>query len=97
MAEYNIERILEPRINIEFGCWYLYWLHGQFDEQDTIFAAYNAGNGRVSGWLRDERYSTDGRTLHHIPFNETRTYVQRVNTAMPIYKVLLSIVGRFMP
>jgi len=96
MSDYNEERITEPRVNIELGCWYLNWLYGQFEAQDTVFAAYNAGNGRVSGWLRDDRYSSDGITLEHIPFPETRNYVQRVNAAMPVYRMLLTIFGRFL-
>jgi soluble lytic murein transglycosylase len=98
MTEYNNDRILEPEINIELGCWYLSWLYIQFDgEWDTVLAAYNAGNGRVSQWLRDPEYSVDGRTLYHIPYTETRNYVQRVNSRMQIYRLLLAVFGRFLP
>jgi soluble lytic murein transglycosylase len=98
MTDYNAANITAPRVNIELGCWYLSWLHGHFDgEADTALAAYNAGQGRVAQWLRDAELSSDGRTLDYIPYNETRNYVNRVNTAMPIYRLLLVVFGRFLP
>jgi soluble lytic murein transglycosylase len=52
---------------------------------DTALAAYNAGRGNVQKWLKDPRYSSDGKTLIYIPFRETRNYVKRVNAALDLY------------
>ncbi|MCL2618043.1 MAG: hypothetical protein FWD98_03205, partial [Defluviitaleaceae bacterium] len=51
-------------------------------------ASYNAGTGRVRGWLGDPQFSTDGATLDHIPFEETRTYIRRVLFNERVYTVL---------
>ena len=85
--------LVDPRTNIELGSWYLRDLIDRFEVLDTALAAYNAGRGRVAGWLRDESLSSDGVNLDHIPFGETRRYVERVNNAMPIYRTLLTIFG----
>jgi soluble lytic murein transglycosylase len=54
-------------------------------------AAYNAGPGRVRQWIRDFG-DPRGHDLNMvdwiemIPFNETRTYVQRVLENLQIYR-----------
>ncbi len=82
------ERIYEPAINIDRGTWYLAYLYRQFGSWDVAAAAYNAGYGRVSGWLGDANYSSDGKTLDYIPIDETRRYVERVMEAAEIYSEL---------
>lgn len=73
------DRIFEPRINLDYGCWYMRYLLDRFDgETATAIAAYNAGPGIVAQWLEDTAYSADGRTLKTIPYNETAHYVERV-------------------
>ena len=79
-----------PAYNIRMGTYYLRLLLNMFDVQDTALAAYNAGMGNVRNWLEDPRYSDDGKTLHTIPFLETRNYVERVNRYMEIYRELYS-------
>ena len=54
-------------------------------------AAYNAGPGRVRQWLHDfgdPRGRDIGMVdwIEMIPFNETRTYVQRVLENLQIYR-----------
>ena len=77
--------------NIEIGTKYLAWLYLQFENWDTVYAAYNAGIGRLIGtedelgWLEDPEYSDDGKTLKYIPFAETRNYVRSVKAASDTY------------
>ena len=82
------EYLFLPAYNIRMGTFYLRRLLDYFGEQDTALAAYNGGWGNVSNWLQDPQFSLDGRTLHHIPFTETRNYVERVNQYMEIYREL---------
>ena len=82
------EYLFLPAYNIRMGTFYLRRLLDYFGEQNTALAAYNGGWGNVSSWLQDPQYSLDGRTLHHIPFTETRNYVERVNQYMEIYREL---------
>jgi len=85
---FHVDDLYNPAYNIRMGTYYLRLLLNMFEEQDTALAAYNAGMGNVGNWLQDEQYSADGRTLHTIPFSETRYYVPRVNRYMEIYREL---------
>lgn len=94
LADYSYDNIMEPRINIELGCWYLRTLMRQFGQDtDVALAAYNAGSGNVEQWLLDKSLSSDGKRLENIPFGETRRYVERVNAAIPIYRLMLRYLG----
>ncbi len=75
VGEYDL---CEPETNIRFGCFYLDYLKARFDG-DNVYAAYNAGEGNVRLWLE----SGGG-----IAFEETRTYVSRVNLYRKIYSFL---------
>ena len=80
------EKLYEPEINIMIGCCYLNYLNKLFDgETETAIAAYNAGPGNVSEWLKNPEYSSDGKTLINIPFPETDTYVAKVLKRQKIY------------
>ncbi len=79
------ERMLDVGRNIDVGVKYLAYLNSVFGDMNTAIAAYNAGPGNVSGWLADQRYSADGKTLSDIPFPETRNYLRRVNEALNTY------------
>lgn len=69
----------------------LYLLDQQFGDRDTALAAYNAGQGRVKGWLADSRYSDDGVTLREIPFPETAAYGRKIQQAQEMYQELYQI------
>jgi len=92
LNDFDISDIFEPEINILIGCWYLNRLTKQFgDETDVVLAAYNAGSGNVSNWLESPQYSGDGKTLSHVPFGETRGYIQKVNGNLRIYNFLFEL------
>lgn len=86
--EYYEDMVEVPELNIKMGCWYLAYLEEHYGNIETALAAYNAGMGNVSGWLKNERYSKDGATLSYIPYGETRRYVDRVKKLVLIYKKL---------
>ena len=78
----------DETVNVEFGCYYLKYLTNKFKITDTAIAAYNAGEGNVSLWLKNSEYSNDGKTLKYIPFLETREYVKKINQTFSKYKKL---------
>ena len=79
----------DPEMNIRIGCWYLNWLLDKFDGvTETALAGYNAGHGNVDKWLADEAMSADGITLEEIPFEETRSYVKKVQLVQKMYQYI---------
>ena len=77
-----------PEINIAYGSWYLRYLLDRYDGNHVLaLAAYNGGEGKVDEWVqaardRGERF----RAADHIPFPETRDYVERVIEARRAYR-----------
>jgi soluble lytic murein transglycosylase len=77
-----------PQVNIAYGSWYLRYLLDKYDGREVLaLAAYNAGQGNVDAWLADvgargERF----RAADHIPFPETRDYVEKVLAAREDYR-----------
>jgi len=78
--------LFDPETNIEMGCWYLKRLINNYDDVDTALAAYNAGSGNVSSWIREG--GTGELDTESIPFAETKKYIERVNKYMKIYDFL---------
>lgn len=72
------DEIMDPENNIDYGVWLLNYLYGLYGNWETCYAAYNAGYGTVSRWLRDPMYSNDGITLYSIPYEETKNYVEKI-------------------
>ncbi len=69
-----------PEVNIDYGIWLLSYLYGEFGEWGTVYAAYNAGPNAVKKWLDNPEYSTDGKTLYKIPYEETSSYREKVSS-----------------
>ena len=77
----------ENALNISIGCAYLRYLIDKYKGcTDTALAAYNAGEGNVSDWLRQQ--GGESVILSAIPFGETQRYVETVNKRFKIYKFL---------
>ncbi|HXG27393.1 MAG TPA: transglycosylase SLT domain-containing protein [Nevskiales bacterium] len=76
---YHGERtLLEPAANLRLGAEYLRQMRDRFSGNMAMAtAAYNAGPHRVQGWRPHARLPADV-WVENIPFDETRTYVQRV-------------------
>lgn len=90
LSEYDY---MEPETNIRLGCFVLSTLISKYQNIDTALAAYNAGGGNVDKWLASSEYSSDGKTLRKIPFNETRYYVEKVNLYVDKYRNHVSLDG----
>ena len=86
----------DPGYNARLGTAYLDELISEFGHNYVLVAAaYNAGPGRVRGWI--ESYG-DPRSagvdvvdwIEKIPFRETRNYVMRVTESLVIYRARLA-------
>jgi soluble lytic murein transglycosylase len=70
--------LLNPRVNVPLGAAQLRMLHDRFNGQTPVaLAGYNAGPNAAARWLPPEAIDAD-IWVENIPYNETRTYVQRV-------------------
>ena len=86
---YAFERMYDPESNITFGCWYLNYLSRLFGgDVVCVTCAYHAGQGTVTSWLSDSRYSPDGvhLSLELLPEGPTRLYAERVTRDYGIYQ-----------
>jgi soluble lytic murein transglycosylase len=87
-TRFTHEDLATPQINIAYGSWYLRFLLDHYEgELVPALAAYNAGLNKVDEWwrgaaARGERFDV----ARHIPFPETRGYVQRVLAARSRYQ-----------
>ena len=84
----DYSKATDPETNIKYGCYLYGYLFSEFGRVQEALAAYHAGIGNVQKWLRDERYSSDGKTLHTIPFPTTSKYVKKVMITENIYQKL---------
>ena len=96
LTDYHLKEELDPsacydaKTNIRYGVYYLSFLYERYEDWTAVWAAYNAGPGRVDQWLLDASLTdADGALMpSRIPFGETRAYVQRVRRTTEIYKLL---------
>lgn len=82
------ELLFDAQTNIKYGCYFYGILFEKYGDEKTALAAYHAGMGNVSKWLKDERYSRDGKTLYDMPFRNTKNYVNKVIRTKNIYSKL---------
>jgi soluble lytic murein transglycosylase len=86
----------DPRTNVVLGSNYLDGLVDRFDGSYVLaIAGYNAGPGRVSGWIGengDPRAKLEDTIdwIEKIGVGETRNYVQRVIENLQIYRARLA-------
>jgi len=74
----NRADLFDPAINVPLGASELSALLAKFQGQLPVaLAAYNAGPGAAARWLPTDATEADV-WIENIPYNETRTYVQRV-------------------
>jgi soluble lytic murein transglycosylase len=78
LPEPTRSQLLQPAVNVPLGSSYLAGLLERFDGETALATAgYNAGPNAAKRWLPPEPLDLDV-WAENIPFNETRSYVQRV-------------------
>jgi soluble lytic murein transglycosylase len=72
--------LADPQVNISYGSFYLRYLLDRYCGNVVLaIAAYNAGEGKVDEWVFAARHRGENFDhTRHIPFPETRHYVQQV-------------------
>jgi soluble lytic murein transglycosylase len=83
------EDLLDPPDNVRLGVEFLARIAARFDGSLPLVAvAYNAGPGRLRGWLRSTRQRDLMRFVEEIPYQEARDYVRAVFSAWAAYRYL---------
>ncbi|MCL2036203.1 MAG: lytic transglycosylase domain-containing protein [Oscillospiraceae bacterium] len=81
----DFDDMFVPDHNIRYGVRLIaYHLH-YYENMENSLAAYHAGDANVDKWLKDESFSSDGKTLNKIPIPETAHYVRKVTRAYEKY------------
>lgn len=74
----STEDLFNPVINVQLGASHLRTLVDRFGGQTLVaLAGYNAGPNAAARWLPSESLDPDV-WIENIPYNETRSYVQRI-------------------
>jgi soluble lytic murein transglycosylase len=89
IRHFTANDLLDPVLNIRLGTRYLRQVLDKFhDQPEYTFAAYNAGENRVTDWQSMGSYSGMDEFVESIPFTETREYVQAILRNEEIYREL---------
>jgi len=84
---FDANSLLDPSTNIRLGAHYLKQTLDKFGGQEALaFAAYNAGDERVTDWQAAGNYRGIDEFVESIPFTETREYVQALVRNERIYR-----------
>jgi len=79
LADYSVDSLYNPGINIRMGCWYLSELKFEFrDNLLLMMMAYNAGRGNTHGWMNANAWDYTFGEIGKIPYPESRNYVASV-------------------
>ena len=79
LADYSVDSLYNPGINIRMGCWYLSELKFEFrDNLLLMMMAYNAGRGNTHGWMNANGWDYTFGEIRKIPYPESRNYVASV-------------------
>lgn len=81
--EYSQGDSFNAEKNIRLSAYYLHYLLKKYDgDLPCTIAAYNAGEGNVDKWLKENG------GIDAIPFPETEKYVKKVRIYKKIYEIL---------
>jgi|WetSurMetagenome_2_1015567.scaffolds.fasta_scaffold34361_3 soluble lytic murein transglycosylase len=89
LAPFSEDMLLEPRVNIEIGCWYLGQSLDRYKNSPApmVYALlrYNAGEARTDAWLKlvldrtaPASVSTEQSCLSLVDYPKTKDYVRRI-------------------
>ncbi|PKL75287.1 MAG: hypothetical protein CVV27_16165, partial [Candidatus Melainabacteria bacterium HGW-Melainabacteria-1] len=86
---YHVNQLTDPKVNIRLGS---YYLRAQLNTWQgnlmPVIAAYNAGPGAASRWLKSFGHLDKDAFVEKIPYDETRRYVKHVLTHMRVYETV---------
>jgi len=88
IAGFRSSMLKDPAVNLRLGTRFLAAQVRRYPTLTEVFAAYNAGPGRVARWRSFPEYGDEDLFVERIPFEETRTYVKKVRVNVHVYEML---------
>ncbi|HVH13743.1 MAG TPA: transglycosylase SLT domain-containing protein, partial [Longimicrobium sp.] len=89
IRQWNADLLFNPEINVAMGTSFLAAQMRAYDGSlPSVYAAYNAGPGRIRTWSRFPEYRNEELFTERIPFTETRDYVKILTRNTAIYRGL---------
>jgi soluble lytic murein transglycosylase len=86
-SAFELRDLATPQVNIAYGTWYLRYLRGLYNGDETLaVAAYNAGETNVDRWVVAAGGTEAFDPADDIPFKETRDYVADVAEKRRLYR-----------
>lgn len=96
VADFGTEQLLDPRVSIRFGAWYMRQLIDKFNGQEGLaIPSYNGGPHNVAYWLKRKGSMGFDEFVEEIQFNQARLYIKKVVRFITIYRRLYSGVKSF--
>jgi soluble lytic murein transglycosylase len=82
--KYEEGSLFDPATNLDYGCWLMRYLLDRYGgSEHNALIAYNAGAGRLDGWL--DGGADENGELIEIPYAETRAYVEKITKLKEVY------------
>ncbi|MDP6942561.1 MAG: transglycosylase SLT domain-containing protein [Myxococcota bacterium] len=91
----SLRKVRRPETNLELGATLVRRLLNRFRGQlAPALAAYNAGPGAATSWLRRRGHLPMDAWVETIPYDQTRHYVMRVTSVSEVYRRLYRVRGQ---
>lgn len=90
---YTFDDVFEPKLNIQYGTYYLSYLLDKYDGSiELTAAAYHCGMGLVDSWITDGTIDPKNFRTEDIPDenDQTANYVDKIMNAYSHYKDILA-------
>ena len=90
---YTFDDVFEPKLNIQYGTYYLSYLLDKYDGSiELTAAAYHCGMGLVDSWITDGTIDPQNFRTEDIPDenDQTANYVDKIMNAYSHYKDILA-------
>jgi soluble lytic murein transglycosylase len=89
IRQWDADLLFNPEINVALGTRFLAdQMRAYNGSLPSVFAAYNAGPGRIRTWSRFPEYRDEELFTERIPFTETRDYVKILTRNTAVYRGL---------
>lgn len=96
ISGYSKQLLLNPDLNVSFGCFYLAELKKKFNHHNrSALIAYNAGKTNLDRWLKAHQKENSEADILQYAFPETKNYVADIEKIYEFLKLSNSVLRNF--